>query len=279
MTTQVQPQDKTVNANGLNLHYLDWGNTGKPTVLLIHGLRGHAHSWDDVSVSLCQDFHVLSLDQRGRGDTDWAKDGDYGTDAYVADLAGFCDALGLNSFILCGHSMGGRNAMTFGSRYPEKLQKLIIVDVGPDFDPKGSQRISQEIINVPEEFDSFEAVVEYQGKQNTFASDAVLRRRLTYATKQLPNGKIGWKYDLVIREQRRQGTVPPSQDLWPEIPKITCPTLIVRGMDTDVLAAEVARRMVDVMPKAQITEIPRAGHMVFEDNPTDFNNAVGAFLR
>ena len=279
MTTQVQPQDKTVNANGLNLHYLDWGNTGKPTVLLIHGLRGHAHSWDDVSVSLCQDFHVLSLDQRGRGDTDWAKDGDYGTDAYVADLAGFCDALGLNSFILCGHSRGGRNAMTFGSRYPEKLQKLIIVDVGPDFDPKGSQRISQEIINVPEEFDSFEAVVEYQGKQNTFASDAVLRRRLTYATKQLPNGKIGWKYDLVIREQRRQGTVPPSQDLWPEIPKITCPTLIVRGMDTDVLAAEVAQRMVEDMPKAQITEIPRAGHMVFEDNPTDFNNAVGAFLR
>jgi len=279
MTTQVQPQDKTVNANGLNLHYLDWGNTGKPTVLLIHGLRGHAHSWDDVSASLCQDFHVLALDQRGRGDTDWAKDGDYGTDAYVADLAGFCDALGLNSFILCGHSMGGRNAMTFGSRYPEKLQKLIIVDVGPDFDPKGSQRISQEIINVPEEFDSFEAVVEYQGKQNTFASDAVLRRRLTYATKQLPNGKIGWKYDLVIREQRRQGTVPPSQDLWPEIPKITCPTLIVRGMDTDVLAAEVAQRMVDVMPKAQIVEVPRAGHMVFEDNPTDFNAAVGAFLR
>ena len=74
MTTQVQPQDKTVNANGLNLHYLDWGNTGKPTVVLIHGLRGHAHSWDDVSASLCQDFHVLSLDQRGRVDTDWAQD-------------------------------------------------------------------------------------------------------------------------------------------------------------------------------------------------------------
>ena len=274
MTTQVQPQDKTVNANGLNLHYLDWGNTGKPTLVLIHGLRGHAHSWDDVSASLCQDFHVLSLDQRGRGDTDWAKDGDYGTDAYVADLAGFADALGLNSFILCGHSMGGRNAMTFGSRYPEKLEKLIVVDMGPDINREGGQRISREIVNVPEEFDSFEAVVEYQGKQNTFASDAVLRRRLTYATKLLSNGKIGWKYDLAIREQRRQGTVPPSQDLWPEIPKITCPTLIVRGMDTDVLAAEVAQRMVEVMPNAQIVEIPRSGHMVFEDNPSDFNTAV-----
>ena len=121
----------------------------------------------------------------------------------MADLAGFADALGLNSFILCGHSMGGRNAMTFGSRYPEKLEKLIVVDMGPDINREGGQRISREIVNVPEEFDSFEAVVEYQGKQNTFASDAVLRRRLTYATKLLSNGKIGWKYDLAIREQRR----------------------------------------------------------------------------
>ena len=279
MTTQVQPQDKTVNANGLNLHYLDWGNTGKPTLVLIHGLRGHAHSWDDVSASLCHDFHVLSLDQRGRGDTDWAPDGDYDTDAYVADLEGFCDALGLDSFILCGHSMGARNGMTFASRHPEKLGKLILVDMGPDINREGGQRISRELVEVPEEFDSFEAVVEYLTKQNRFASDSVIRRRLTYATKLLSNGKIGWKYDLSIREARRQGTVPPNQDLWPEIPNITCPTLIVRGSDTDILTPETAQRMVEVMPNAQIVEIPRSGHMVFEDNPSDFNTAVGAFLK
>jgi pimeloyl-ACP methyl ester carboxylesterase len=116
-------------------------------------------------------------------------------------------------------------------------------------------------------------------KQNRFASDSVIRRRLTYATKQLPNGKIGWKYDPAIREARRQGTVPPNQDLWPEIPKITCPTLIVRGVETDILTTETAQRMVEVMPKAQIAEIPRSGHMVFEDNPADFNTAIGAFLR
>ena len=77
MTTQVKPQSKTVSANGHTLHYLDWGNVGKPVALLVHGLRGHAHSWDDVSAALCDDFHVLALDQRGRGDSDWAKDGDY----------------------------------------------------------------------------------------------------------------------------------------------------------------------------------------------------------
>ena len=115
---------------------------------------------------------------------------------------------------------------------------------------------------------------------NTTSQDSHSRRLNTrYATKQLPNGKIGWKYDPAIREARRQGTVPPNQDLWPEIPKITCPTLIVRGLETDILTPETAQRMVKVMPEAQIAEIPRSGHMVFEDNPSDFNTAVGAFLR
>ena len=278
MTTQVQPKDKTVNVNGMNLHYLDWGNESATPVLLVHGLRGHAHSWDDVSLSLCRDFHVLSLDQRGRGDSDWAKGGDYSTEAYVADLDGFCQALGLDSFILVGHSMGGRNSMSFASQWPEKLQKLVVVDVGPTMDPQGGERIRQEIVNVPEEFDSFEAVVTYMSAQNRFASDAVLHRRLQYATRELPNGKFGWRYDIAVREQRRQGTSAPQADLWPELPKITCASLIVRGMETDLLSPEVAQRMLDTMPDVRMVEIQRAGHMVFEDNPQDFIKALKGFL-
>ena len=101
---------------------------------------------------------------------------------------------------------------------------------------------------------------------------------MTYGTKELPNGKIGWRYDILIREQRRQGTVPPNNDLWPELPKITCPVLVVRGMETDTLSIDVAHRMLDTMPHAQLVEIPRAGHMVFEDNPEDFISTVRSFL-
>ena len=278
MTTQVQPIDKTVSVNGLKLNYLDWGNEGAPDMVLVHGLRGHRHSWDDFSSLVCKDFHVMALDQRGRGESDWAPDGDYSTDAYVADLAGFSEALGLNKFTLVGHSMGGRNSMTFGGKYPEKLEKLVVVDVGPEADPRGGARITQEIINVPEEFDSFEAVVEYMNKQNRFASDRVMRRRLTYATKELPNGKIGWRYDLAIREARRQGISSPQEDLWPVLSRITCPTLVVRGAETDLLTLEVAQKMVETFADGQLVEIPSAGHMVFEDNPDDFNTAVTRFL-
>ncbi|MDP6550173.1 MAG: alpha/beta hydrolase [Dehalococcoidia bacterium] len=278
MTAGVRPEDKTVAANGLNLHYLDWGAAGKPTLLLLHGLRGHARSWDDVSTALCQDFHVLALDQRGRGESGWAPDGDYSTDAFVSDLTGFCDALALDSFILVGHSMGGRNGMAFTSRYPERVTKLIVVDIGPVIDPRGAKRITQEITELPEEFDSFEDVVEYMSQQNRFASDAVLLRRLQYSTMELLNGKIGWRFDRAVREQRRNGTSAPSIDLWPALPKITCPTLVVRGGETDLLGADVARQMVETIPDARLVEVPLAGHMVFEDNPGGFLAAVGSFL-
>ena len=94
MATSVQPKDKTVNVNGINLHYLDWGNEGKPKILLLHGLRGHCHSWDDVSSEFCQDYHIIALDQRGRGESDWAPSGDYSSGSYVADLESFCEEVG-----------------------------------------------------------------------------------------------------------------------------------------------------------------------------------------
>jgi pimeloyl-ACP methyl ester carboxylesterase len=279
MATQVQPKDKTVLVNGLKLHYLDWGNDTQIPMLLVHGLRGHAHSWDDVSAAFCPHYHVLALDQRGRGDSDWAADGNYSTQAYVDDLAAFCEALSLPPFILVGHSMGGRNSMAFAARYPERVQQLIIVDIGPTIDPRGAERIKQEIHAVPEAFDSFDAVVAYMSQQNRYTSDAVLRRRLRYATQALPDGKTGWRYDLAIREQSRQGTAAPAEDLWPQLPRITCPTLIVRGADTDLLSPEIAQQMLDTLPNAQLAEVQRAAHMVFEENPDGFMEVMRHYLQ
>jgi len=279
MTTQVQPKDQTVNVNGINLHYLDWGNEGNPVVVLLHGLRGHAHSWDDVSAALCANHHVLALDQRGRGDTDWAADSDYSGSAYVGDLVGFCEALKLESFILVGHSMGGLNSMAFAGSHAKMLQKLVIVDIGPTVDPRGGERITRELRQVPEEFESFEAVVDHMGRLNRFASDRVLRRRLQYATKALVNGKVGWRYDLgTIRDQRVNGTGAPAADLWPLLPNITCPTLIVRGEESDLLPADVAAKMIKTLPNGSVVEVERAGHMVFEDNPEGFISAVKGWL-
>ena len=278
MATQAKPMDKTVMANGLKLHYLDWGGEGLPLMVLLHGLRGHAHSWDDVAEAFCSQYHVLALDQRGRGDSDAAPGGDYSTQAFVDDLAAFVETLGLPPFTLIGHSMGGRNSMAFTAQYPERVARLVIVDIGPTVDPRGAERIKREVQAVPEAFDSFEDVVAYMSAQNRYASDAVLRRRLRYATTALPDGKVGWRYDRAVREQSRHGSGAPAVDLWPALPKIPCPTLIVRGADTDLLSPEVAQQMVEALPNGQLVEVPRAAHMVFEENPEGFMEAARPFL-
>ena len=278
MATQVQPSSKTITANGINIHYLEWGAQDAPPLVLLHGLRGHARVWEDVAESLCGDYHVYALDQRGRGDTDHAPGGDYSTDAFVADLAGFVDAMGLDKFILFGHSMGGRNSMAFAGEHPERLERLCIVDIGPRIEPAGGNRITEELRNLPPQFDNFEDALAHVQTGNRFASEAVMRRRLGGQTYETTDGKIGWKFDMEIREQRINGTAAPAADLWPALERISCPTLVVRGTETDLLTEETAQQMVETLAQGALVEIQRAGHMVFEDNPADFIAAVQSWL-
>ncbi len=278
MTTQVQPSSKTLTANGINIHYLEWGAEGAPPLVLLHGLRGHARVWEDVAEALCGDYHVYALDQRGRGDTDHAPGGDYSTDAFVADLAGFVDAIGLDKFILFGHSMGGRNSMAFAGENPERLERLCIVDIGPRIEPAGGNRITEELRSLPPQFDNFEDALAHVQTGNRFASESVMRRRLGGQTYETSDGKIGWKFDPAIREQRINGTAAPAADLWPALERIVCPTLVVRGTETDLLTEETARQMIDTLAQGTLVEIERAGHMVFEDNPADFIAAVKNWL-
>jgi len=267
MTTQVQPKSRNVTANGINLHYLDWGTEGLPPLVMLHGLRGHANVWADVAESLCGDYHVYSVDQRGRGDTDHAPGGDYSTEAFVADLLGFADAMGLDKFILFGHSMGGRNSMAFAGANPERLERLCVVDIGPRVEATGGNRITEELRGLPPGFDNFEDALAHVQAANRFASEPVMRRRLAGQTHQSADGKISWKFDPEIREQRINGTAAPATDLWPALENITCPTLIVRGTETDLLTQETADRMVETLAQGSMVNIERAGHMVFEDTP------------
>ena len=114
-TVENEPVDRFVKVNGINLHYLEWGNTNRPTILMLHGISQQAHSWDFISLPLSVDYRVIALDQRGHGDSDWSPNGNYSTDIYVGDIEGFVGAMGLENFHLMGHSMGGRNSLAWAS--------------------------------------------------------------------------------------------------------------------------------------------------------------------
>src|SRR5580704_14005475 len=113
----------------MRFHFLEWGHAGAPAVVLLHGGHQSAHSWDLVSLHLARNHRVLALDQRGHGDSEWARDVEYSNHTMSLDASAFLDAMGLEKPILIGHSMGGRNSMLLTKRDPSRLSALVIVDV------------------------------------------------------------------------------------------------------------------------------------------------------
>lgn len=272
------PQDRRVNASGLSFHYVEWGAAPQPALLCLHGITQTAHSWDEVATDLAADYRVLCVDQRGHGDSDWAPAGDYTRQTQAADLDAITDALGLRQFILAGMSMGGINSITFTARHPEKVRALIIVDVSPEIQVKGVENI-RSFIQAPDELDSFEAFVERAHQFNPRRSLENIRSRLSHNLKQLPSGKWTWKYDKALRSGERSFQASALQNLWDDVRAIRCPTLIIKGGESDILSAESAAKLQGVIPESRLAIVPGAGHSVMGDNPAAFVGAVRDFLR
>src|SRR6266853_1910862 len=89
------PIDRFVTGNGLRLHYLEWGAATKPSMILLHGIARHAHTFDHIASDFARDHHVLAVDMRGHGDSDWSPEGAYLVEDYVKDIEGLVRQLGL----------------------------------------------------------------------------------------------------------------------------------------------------------------------------------------
>jgi pimeloyl-ACP methyl ester carboxylesterase len=270
-------RDRTLLLHGQHFHYTEWGDPAAPAVVLLHGITGHARSWDDEAAALAARYHVLALDQRGHGDSAPAPDGDYSTEAFASDLGAFVDALGLSTVHVVGLSLGGRVAMAYAGRHPGRVQRLVVVDIGPEIAPEGRLRVGRMMAATPERFVSVEQAVAYARAANPRYAEAALRHRIAHAVRRHADG-FAWKYDREIREQVRSGRWRDPIDLWPLWSAIACPTLIVRGVESDVLSAEIAKRMLETLPHARLVEVENAGHTVPGDQPEAFLRIVSDFL-
>ena len=270
--------DRTITLRGQRFHYVEWGQAAAPPVVFLHGITGHARTWDDEARLLADRYRVLVLDQRGHGDTDPPPDGDYSDDALLADLVAFADALGLRRCALVALSLGGRVAINFAGTHPVRVERLVIVDIGPEISPVGRARVGALMAGAPERFESAEDVVTHMRANAPLYTDAMLRHRAQHAIRPLPGGGFTWKYDRALREAIRQGRMRVPADLWAQWRAITCPTLLVRGALSDILSDETAKRMVDELPAAQLVVVPGAGHTVPGDQPAAFQSLLREFL-
>jgi esterase len=270
--------DRTITLHGRRFHYVEWGQAAAPPVVLLHGITGHARTWDDEARLLAERYRVLVLDQRGHGDSDPAPDGDYSDDALLGDLTAFADALGLRRSTLVALSLGGRVAINVAGRHPTRVERLVIVDIGPEIAAVGRARVGALLAGAPERFESVQDVITHMRANAPLYAEAMLRHRAQHAVRPLPGGGFTWKYDRALREAIRQGRMRVPADLWAQWRAITCPTLLVRGALSDILSDETAKRMVDELPAARLVVVPGAGHTVPGDQPAAFQSLLREFL-
>ncbi|MFI5270353.1 MAG: alpha/beta fold hydrolase, partial [Chloroflexota bacterium] len=251
-----------LDVNGLKLHHLDWGNPSAPALVMVHGLTGSGHAFDGSGRRFSGRYHVIATDVRGRGESAWSPDGGYTQQDYVSDLEGVVDALGLSKFTLCGTSMGGRIAMEYAGRHSERLERLIINDIGPDAEA-GSDRITRNQANVPESFASIaEAVAFRAGTSSVFANlpAAEQEERMGFELRARDDGRFYWKHDPEFQRQRVSKGTPTYGYLWDVLKNLNVPTLLVWGTASDVLSEGQAQRVIETLAKGELVSVTGVGH-------------------
>ena len=272
-------RERTTASGDLKLAYQEWGPDDGPVILALHGFGVSGHMFDEFGQRAADRYRLINLDQRGHGDSEWASDGDYTREAFVADVEAVREGLGFEQVILMGHSMGGLNAVEYTFQHPERVSALILVDVGPEAAKEGVDNIMR-FTRGPDELD-FDEFVQNAMRFNTRRTEENIRERMRHRLRPLENGKWTWKFDKRFREGEgavRSGSELSSDELWRRFRELAPPVLLLRGQQSDILSQEVAERTVGEIPAARLVVVPEAGHSVPGDNPDGFTEAVTAFL-
>lgn len=262
----------------LRFHYLEWGRDDAPAIVMLHGGHQSAHSWDLVSLHLARHYRVLALDQRGHGDSEWARDVSYCNHEMSLDAEAFIAAMGLQRPVLIGHSMGGRNAMLLMRRNQALLRAAVIVDVGPELSEKGRAAIAG-FVQVNQEFDDLEHFVRNVRQYDPYRSREHIERTVKYNMLQRADGKFVSKCDS---NPRRLGIIrgngPLENITLDDAARFNIPVLVVRGANSNILAPDAAERFAAALPEGSLTTVPDCGHNVHGQNTMGFIKALGAFL-
>jgi pimeloyl-ACP methyl ester carboxylesterase len=266
--------ERTIEVAGLKLHCLDYGAEGLQPMLCVHGSGAHAHWFDFVAPGLAQHFHVIALDQRGHGDSDWPEPPDYSYDRFARDLDEVVRKLDLRDFVLLGHSMGGTVSLTYTGAHPERVAALIVVDTVPRMAAdrlEAIRQIGQRKSSGYATLDDLVARYRLRPDSGTTPAHAV-RYIAERSGRRSEDGRWRHKFD---RRQYATRKFVDTLALWSHI---TVPALLVKGEHSTRITAETYPAVKERCPHVVLAEVPGSDHHVTLDNPEGLVRAVRQFL-
>jgi pimeloyl-ACP methyl ester carboxylesterase len=256
---------RCVSASGLHrMAYTEWGERDNPNVLVcVHGLTRNSRDFDDLARAMATDYRVICPDVVGRGRSEWLRDpSGYGLAQYVADMTVLLARLDVEAVHWFGTSMGGLIGMLIASQDDSPIARLVLNDVGPVITGESLKRIGEYVGRAPK-FDTYEDAEKYIRLVSApfgALSDAQWRHLTEFSLRHAADGRLEMRYDPGIGDSFRQATSFQDIDLWPIYDRIRCPTLAVRGADSDLLKPETLLAMAARGPRPQTVEIANVGH-------------------
>jgi len=263
-----EPRRRSVQcASPRGLHriaYLEWGDPRNRDVLVcVHGLTRSAHDFDELARALASHFRIACPDLAGRGDSDRLSDPAlYNVPQYVADMVTLIARLDTESVNWLGTSVGGLIGMALAAQAGTPVKKLILNDVGPVISRVALERIGRYVGDAPV-FASFEEAERYvRSISAPFGphSEAQWRFLTENWVSKEADGRWRPRYDPRIAEPYRASMPEKDLELWSIYDAIRCPTLVIRGAQSDLLRKETTEEMGGRGPKARVVEIPGVGH-------------------
>jgi pimeloyl-ACP methyl ester carboxylesterase len=258
-----------VRLRGVHLCAVHRGEPSHPLLVLLHGAGANAHWWDHVAPALAEAHHVVALDFRGHGDSDYPDEVRSG--AFVEDLEALLEHLGRPEPILVGHSMGGAVALEHAARRG-KTRALALLDVARG-GTAATRRTLHRALRVRFAYrNRDQAIARFRFVPPAQHAPEALRRAIaSHSVRELPDGGFGFKFDP------RWFALPPHR--LPSLSSVHCPTLLVRGAESALLTQQGAEELLREIPGAELALIPQAGHHVHLDAPEAVLASLLAFLR
>jgi len=283
----LEPVSHYYYSHRLKLQFWDWGQDGKPTLILVHGGLDHARNWDWVARSLREHFHVYAMDLRGHGNSAWAPGALYSIAEHILDLSALADVIHDFPIYLVGHSLGGIITLLYSGIYPDRVRKAVSIEgwglpathrihkPAPERIRNWIEGVRQTERREPHSYPNLDTAVRRMKEANPHLSEEVARHLTLHGTNWNSDGSLIWKFDNYARNFPPYGQH--LEDMRAVFAEIACPVLLFLGMESWAPDPTADGRAQSIK-NHRLIRVPGAGHWVHHDRLDVFLHETTSFL-